>query len=116
MLDKLNVAVQTELTDSFLRMVVKSYFREREDLSIPSDIEALLFFHSEVGELTDAFADEMGDWGRNDNKKVRSIEDEVGDVLMMLIVFCIQRGIDPVKAMIDKIKRKLENHIEGELK
>jgi NTP pyrophosphatase (non-canonical NTP hydrolase) len=47
----------------------------------------------------------MGGWVRN-NLKDDSVSEEVGDVLMMLLAFCIQEGVDPVEEMMKKFSSK----------
>ena len=47
-----------------------------------------------------------GDWIRNNPDKDRSVSDEIGDVLMMLTVFSEAMGIDPVQAMLEKMKKE----------
>jgi len=85
--------------------IVKQYYEFR-GLTQPDNNQAFLFLTSEVGELADAFVADQADWVRNNPNKHRSVPDEIGDVLMMLTVFSITMGIDPVQAMIDKMKRK----------
>lgn len=84
---------------------VKAYYEFR-GLTIPNDTEALLFLTSEVGELADAHVEQMASWIRNHPEKHRGVEDEVGDVLMMLSAYCIARGIDPVECMLHKFAKK----------
>ncbi|MEE4195850.1 MAG: hypothetical protein V2J07_11680 [Anaerolineae bacterium] len=84
---------------------VKAYYEFR-GLTIPNDTEALLFLTSEVGELADAHVEQMASWIRNHPDKHRGVEDEVGDVLMMLSAYCIARGIDPVECMLNKFTKK----------
>ena len=85
--------------------VVKAYYQFR-GLTIPDDTQALLFLVSEVGELADSHVEQQASWIRNHAEKERGIEDEVGDVLMMLTAYCIARGIDPVECMLSKFKKK----------
>ena len=84
---------------------VQAYYEYR-GLTIPNDTEALLFLTSEVGELADAHVEQMAGWIRNNPDKDRGVEDEVGDILMMLTAYCIARGIDPVECMRDKFAKK----------
>ena len=84
---------------------VKSYYEFR-NLGVPNDTEALLFLVSEVGELSDSHVEQMGEWTRNNPDKDRGVEDEVGDVLMMLTAYCIAREIDPVECMLKKFAKK----------
>ena len=85
--------------------VVKAYYDFR-GLTVPYDSQALLFLVSEVGELADAHVEQQASWIRNHAQKERSVDDEVGDVLMMLTAYCISRGIDPVEFMLNKFKKK----------
>jgi len=85
--------------------VVKAYYEFR-GLTVPDDSQALLFLVSEVGELADAHVEQQASWIRNHAQKERSVDDEVGDVLMMLTAYCISRGIDPVECMLNKFKKK----------
>ena len=84
---------------------VKAYYEFR-GLTIPNDTEALLFLTSEVGELADSHVEQMASWVRNNPDKDRGVEDEVGDVLMMLTAYCIAREIDPVECMLNKFAKK----------
>ena len=85
--------------------VVKAYYEYR-GLTVPDDSQALLFLVSEVGELADAHVEQQAQWIRNHAEKERSVEDEVGDVLMMLTAYCISREIDPVECMVNKFEKK----------
>ena len=87
-----------------LQELVQGYYEYR-GLSWPDANSALLFLVSEVGELADAQVHEVGGWVRN-NERERVPADEAADVLMMLMVYCINRGIDPVQALKDKMARK----------
>ena len=88
-----------------LLKIVKQYYEFR-GLTQPDNNQAFLFLTSEVGELADAVVASQADWVRNNPDKNRSVSDEIGDVLMMLTVFANTMGIDPVEAMIEKMKRK----------
>ena len=85
--------------------IVERYYEFR-GLTQPDKNQAFLFLTSEVGELADALVADQADWVRNNPDKHRSVSDEIGDVLMMLTVFSTTMGIDPVQAMLEKMKRK----------
>jgi NTP pyrophosphatase (non-canonical NTP hydrolase) len=91
-------------TEVGLRQIVETYYRQR-DLTQPDATQALLFLVSEVGELADAHVESQAEWVRN-NDRERGVEDEIGDVLMMLTVFAATQGVDPVDAMLAKFQRK----------
>lgn len=88
-----------------LRNIVDAYYAYR-GLTHPDANQAYLFLVSEVGELADALVANQADWVRNNPDRDRSIEPEIGDVLMMLTVFASQMGVDPVEAMLNKMKSK----------
>jgi NTP pyrophosphatase (non-canonical NTP hydrolase) len=85
--------------------IVRAYYDFR-GLTVPDDSQALLFLVSEVGELADAHVEQMAEWIRNNANKERSVEDEVGDILMMLTAYCLSRGIDPLDCMLSKFTKK----------
>ena len=85
--------------------ILEKYYNTRK-LTKPDARQALLFLVSEVGELCDAVVSGSGDWVRNNPNKVKSIEDEIGDVLMMLSVFSIAyNGKSPEIHMENKMKK-----------
>lgn len=86
--------------------LIKNYYSYRYNGEMPDELDALLFAVAEAGELADAFVSEKPGWIRNNPDKVRSVPFEVGDLLQMLYVFCIRRGIDPVACMLSKWRSK----------
>lgn len=88
-----------------IRDVILRYYEFR-GLSMPAEAQAFQFLVSEIGELADALVSSNGNWVRNNPDRERSIADEAGDVLMMLYVTLMERGIDPYEAMLEKFKRK----------
>jgi NTP pyrophosphatase (non-canonical NTP hydrolase) len=92
--------MQKKLSD-----IVDAYYEYR-GLTTPDANQAYLFLVSEVGELADALVANQADWVRNNPDRERNIEPEIGDVLMMLTVCASQLGIDPVEAMVNKMKSK----------
>lgn len=75
-------------------------------LKDPNADEAFKFLVSEIGELADAIVSQKPGWVRNDPDKERSISDEIGDVLLMLIKTAEKLGYDPISAMDRKAKSK----------
>jgi len=100
---------------SELRDVIIEYFKFR-GLAMPNEAQAFQFLVSEVGELADALVSSAGNggtgvpWVRNNPDREKDIEGEAGDVLMMLCVTLMERGIDPYEAMLAKFKRKGFNY------
>lgn len=84
--------------------IVKQYYEFR-GYAMPDAGQALLFLMSEVGELADAHVHSQALWVRN-NERERSVPDEVGDVMMMLVMYCQAIGIDPAGAMLDKMRSR----------
>ncbi len=82
-------------------------YYEFRKMTKPDGHQALLFLVSEVGELADAVVHGQAEWVRNTPGKERSVEDEVGDVMMMLAVTAMQMGLpDPVACMRKKLAGK----------
>jgi NTP pyrophosphatase (non-canonical NTP hydrolase) len=99
------VAITTE--DS-LAEIVSSYFKFR-GLTEPDTTQSFMFLTSEMGELGDALVHTQTKWVRNNpqNKgKENAVEDEIGDCLMMLVKLADTLGIDPIEAMMKKMRRK----------
>jgi len=85
--------------------IVEKYYVFR-GLTQPDANQAFLFLVSEVGELSDALVADQANWVRNNPDRERQIPAEVGDILMMLTVFAATQGIDPIQAMLEKMKSK----------
>lgn len=92
-----------------LRKAVERYFEKRKYVK-PDSKDALLWLTTEVGELVDAHM-RAGDteWVRNNPDKAVDLQDEVADVLMMLVAFCVTQDIDPVKSLERKMKKYVDN-------
>jgi NTP pyrophosphatase (non-canonical NTP hydrolase) len=84
--------------------IVEAYYQYR-GLENPDASQALMFLVSEIGELADAHVANQAKWVRN-NDRERNVDEEIGDVLMMLTVYASTRGIDPIAAMLKKFERK----------
>ena len=85
--------------------IVKNYYEFR-GLTQPDTNQAFLFLVSEIGELSDALVANQASWVRNNPDRERQIPAEIGDVLMMLTVFAATQGIDPIEAMLEKMRSK----------
>ena len=112
--------------------IVNSYSQFRK-LQEPDQLECLVFMLTEVGELVKAYisenptitrysvgldgiiliADELDNniskakkWTRNHERKDISVEDECGDVFMMLTKFLSCRHTTPTQAMLNKFAKK----------
>jgi NTP pyrophosphatase (non-canonical NTP hydrolase) len=85
--------------------LILSYYEFR-GLKKPDAEQAFKFLISEIGEMSDAMVSQEGGWTRNSPGRERSIEDEIGDTLQMLVVTALQLGLDPFDCMINKWKKK----------
>jgi NTP pyrophosphatase (non-canonical NTP hydrolase) len=85
--------------------LIESYYQHR-GMKMPNAEEAFLFLVSEMGELADALVSRHPGWERNNPNKERNVTLEIGDVYQMLLVTCLQLGIDPLEAMKEKWKSK----------
>jgi len=94
------------------------YFNAR-GLVWPEDADtALQFALTEMAEATELLLSRKAGWKRNNQDSKRGfskerLAEELGDVLMMVLVAGIAEGVSPVQALRDKIQRKLEEHRGG---
>ena len=95
----------TEVELENLPETITRYYRYR-GMNFPNQLQSLAFLTSELGELADAIVESDGDWVRNNPDRERDPAPEAGDVLMMLYVTVMQRGIDPLAEMLAKWRRK----------
>lgn len=86
------------------RLIVDYYDYRR--LKIPDLKDSAIWLSIEVAELQDALMRQEPGWVRNNPDKPSDIAGEIGDVLMMLIVTAGMANIDPVQALLDKMKSK----------
>lgn len=91
---------------------IKEYYEIR-GLKVPTVEEALMFVHTELAEVYELLIARSGGWTRNNpqNKPVFTKEglgEELGDAIMMLMVAGWVEGVDPVKALLEKLYRKKE--------
>lgn len=91
--------------------LVKDYYDKR-GLKWPNFDDAMKFVITELGEVYELDLNRIGGYIRNhpENKPTYSKEamaEELGDAIFMLIVAGYVDGVDPIKAMTDKMNRKL---------
>jgi hypothetical protein len=96
--------------------LVKHYFEQRQ-LKQPNFTDAMKFVITEIAEVTELdLARPDNGWVRNHDKEAYSPErmaEELGDAIMMLLVAGWAEGVDPLKALEDKIQVKLlERHLQ----
>lgn len=94
---------------------VKNYYKLR-GLSFPDFSSAMKFMETEKAEVYELDLARIGGWIRNNpqNKPIYSKErmaEELGDAIMMLIVAGIAEEVDPVRALQEKMARKIKEAI-----
>lgn len=99
------------LTSELADFIINYY--EKRKLSWPDFNDAMKFVATEIGEVYEVDLSRNPTWVRNNpqNKPIFSEEQlasELGDVIMMVMVAGIAEGVDPLEALIKKIRRKLE--------
>ena len=102
---------------SNLAQEIKDYY-EKRGLKHPNIWEALGWATAELGEVYEVIMSWNPDWVRNNpqDHPVKTMEDlaeELGDVILMLMVAGLESGIDPIDALRVKMLRKIE---EGKYK
>jgi len=89
------------------------YFNKRK-LVWPTDADtALQFALTEMAEATELLLARKSDWKRNNpgNKEAftpAKLSEELGDIIMMVVIAGLVEGLSPINALIAKMERKLE--------
>ena len=88
-------------------------YYEKRELVKPTLQEALNWVHTELGEVYEVVMSWDDKWVRNNpqNHPVKTEEDlaeELGDVIFMLMAAGISAGVDPINALENKMKSKLD--------
>lgn len=91
--------------------LIKEYY-EKRGIVFPDFDSAIKFALTEIGEVLEVDLARRGNWVRNhpENKPKfdkELLSEELGDVIFMLVVAGITEGVDPIKSLLDKMKRKL---------
>ena len=94
---------------------IKTYF-EKRGLKTPDFNNAMKFALTEIAEVFELDLAREGGWVRNnpDSKPDYSKEDmaeELGDVIMMIVMAGLAEGVDPIDALYKKLKRKTQEHL-----
>lgn len=105
-------------TKEELTRAIEDYYRIRE-LKQPDTWQALGWAATEIGEAYEILLAKDKGWVRNnpDGKPGWDAEkfgEELGDVVMMLIVAGLREGVDVIKLLGLKMNRKLLSHFEQE--
>lgn len=111
--------LETEIVG--LEEVVVLYFGVRK-LVRPNVWKALAFADTERGEAMEVLLAKDNDgWVRNNPDGKPSWDqdlfaEELGDIIMMLIMAGFAEGVFPVTALLEKMKRKLRKEFENDTK
>lgn len=97
-----------------IRSFIHQYYRMR-GLKFPDFNQALKFALTELAEALELELSLHGGWVRNnpsgkEHYTDKRMEEELGDVLMMVIVAGMALGLDPITGMISKMERKLSEN------
>jgi NTP pyrophosphatase (non-canonical NTP hydrolase) len=92
--------------------IINDYYTQR-GLKFPDSWQALAFATTEMGEAYEFLLQRDGGWVRNnpESKPVwdqQAFAEELGDLIMMVVVAGIAEGVDPIQAMLGKMERKLQ--------
>lgn len=100
--------METDLLD-----FIVEYFNKRKLVYPDTSWQALGFATTEMGEVYELLLDRDKNWIRNnpDDKpkfNKENLAEELGDVIMMIMLAGWVEGVNPIQALKDKINRKLE--------
>ena len=95
-----------------LTELIEKYYEGR-NLKYPNSWEALGWAQTELGEAYEILLGWSGDWVRNNPqdhplKTKEDFSEELGDVIMMIMMAGYVEGVNPIQSLKDKINRKLE--------
>lgn len=96
-----------------LSQKIQEYYTKR-GLAYPDLKSASMFLACEAAEVMDAVLRMEPHWIRNNQRQV-DLAEELGDVLMMVLVTASVADIDPVAALEAKLDRKLSELAKAEI-
>lgn len=97
--------------DGLVKDIITYY--EARGLKWPSDYgKSMMWFNQERAEAEEIYLAKEGGWVRNHPEEApewnqERFTEELGDMLMMVIVAGLVEGVDPVTALRNKMKQKL---------
>jgi NTP pyrophosphatase (non-canonical NTP hydrolase) len=94
-----------------LSKIIDHYYNQRGYVW-PDFADAMKFIQTELGEVYELDLARSANYVRNNpqNKPqfdLEALAEELGDVLMMVMVAGMVEGVDPMQALEDKLQRKL---------
>ncbi len=102
-------------TGQWAAVVVESLIDEHHSqrgLQYPNEWEALAFANTELGEAYELLLAEAGGWVRNhpeahEGWNEERFAEELGDVIMMVMMAGMAKGVNPLDALAKKLYRKI---------
>lgn len=91
--------------------IILDYYEKRE-LVLPNTWESLGWANTELGEVYEVLLSKNSSWVRNNPQDHppfdrENFSEELGDVIMMLMVAGYNEGVNPIQSLKDKINKKL---------
>jgi len=101
-----------------LETLIRDYYSKRR-LKWPSTHSALLWALTELAEAAEQLLSNEGGWVRNNPDQHEDydparLEEELGDTIFMCLVVGYTVGMDPLRAMLMKVQKKLEEEISND--
>ena len=101
-----------------LAVMINQYYDQR-GLVWPGRKEALLWALTELAEAAELVLEDGGSWVRNhplerEDYSPERFAEELGDVMMMVMVAGMVVGVDPQQALQQKLRRKVAGYIDLE--
>lgn len=92
--------------------IINNYY-DSGQLVYPDVWESLAWANTELGEVYELLLSRNKQWVRNNPQdheefSKEKFSEELGDVIMMLMIAGYVEGVNPIQALKDKIQRKLE--------
>ncbi len=107
--------IEDKPTAEWAAIVVESLIDEhhtRRGLKFPNEWEALAFAQTELGEVYELLLAEIPGWTRNHPERHEGFTgerfaEELGDVIMMVMMAGMARGVNPLDALAKKLYAKI---------
>jgi NTP pyrophosphatase (non-canonical NTP hydrolase) len=101
----------------YVAMKIEEYY-EKRNLHYPTFDEAMKWAITEVGEVYEVDLVRNPNWVRNNPEdkpefSAEALAEELGDVIMMIMVAGMVEGVNPLGALLKKMERKMKGDSEG---
>lgn len=93
--------------------IITDYFDKRGLVYPENSWQTMAFANTEIAEVYELLLDRDREWIRNNPEEKEKfteerLAEELGDVIMMIMLTGYVEGVNPIQALKDKIQRKLE--------